>query len=228
MVDQLFPSWRIREEIEKMDQVELDRILADLPLGAGYYFPRLGSTNDRAVELFDSGAADLTLVVAGEQSSGRGRGNRSWFSPPGAGLYFSLVLMPGPDEHGPVYASLVGYSAMGALAVCEPLEQEFELSIDETAALKELNFAPVSYIWVRQTIDNTVAFVESTDESSIVDLVTFYDPVIKHNITLVNNFKEKLQFTDSVQLRLNTIYQNLKVTERPAVLENANLIAWSG
>ena len=45
---------------------------------------------------------------------------------------------------------------------------------------------------------------------------------------LVNNFKEKLQFTDSVQLRLNTIYQNLKVTERPAVLENANLIAWSG
>ena len=99
---------------------------------------------------------------------------------------------------------------------------------EQAAALKELNFAPELYSWVRQTIDNTVAFVESTGESSIVDLVTFYDPVIKHNITLVKNFKEKLQFTDSVQLRLNTIYQNLKVTERPAVLENANLIAWSG
>lgn len=113
-----------------MDQVELDRILADLPLGAGYYFPRLGSTSDRAVELLNSGAADLTLVVAGEQTSGRGRGNRSWFSPPGSGLYFSLVLVPGPAEHGPVYSRLAGYSAMGALAVCETLEQEFGLKAE--------------------------------------------------------------------------------------------------
>lgn len=113
-----------------MNQVELDRILADLPLGAGYYFPRLGSTSDRAVELLNLGTVDLTLVVAGEQTAGRGRGNRSWFSPPGAGLYFSLVLMPGPDEHVPVYSRLAGYCAMGALAVSETLEQEFGLKAE--------------------------------------------------------------------------------------------------
>ena len=105
---------------------------------------------------------------------------------------------------------------------------EFELSIDEVATLEELNFGPELYSWVRQTIDNTMAFVESTGESDIVDLVTFYDPVIKHNIALVKDFKEKLQFADSVQLRINTTYQNLKVSKRPAVLEKANLVVWSG
>jgi hypothetical protein len=110
----------------------------------------------------------------------------------------------------------------------EPLELEFELSIDEVAALEELNFGSELYGWVRQTIDNTVAFVESTSESGIIDLVTFYDPVIKHNITVVKTFKEKLQFADSVQLRINTTYQTLKVTKRPAALEKANLIVWSG
>jgi hypothetical protein len=108
------------------------------------------------------------------------------------------------------------------------LESDIELSIDEAAALKELKFSPELYGWIRQTIENTVAFVESTGDSEVVDLVTFYDPAIKHNMSLVTNFKEKLQFANSVQLRINTTYQNLKVTKHPAALEKANLIVWSG
>lgn len=76
--------------------------------------------------------------------------------------------------------------------------------------------------------DITVVSVESTGESGIVDLVTFCVPLIKHNISLVKSFKEKLQFANSVQLKINNIYQNLKVTKSPAVLENANLVVWSG
>ena len=40
------------------------------------------------------GAAEGLCVVAGEQTAGRGRLDRQWVSPKGAGLYFSVILRP--------------------------------------------------------------------------------------------------------------------------------------
>jgi BirA family biotin operon repressor/biotin-[acetyl-CoA-carboxylase] ligase len=56
------------------------------------YFHEVGSTNDEATRLADAGAPEGTTVVAGTQHAGRGRFGRSWFSPPGAGLYVSVVI----------------------------------------------------------------------------------------------------------------------------------------
>jgi BirA family biotin operon repressor/biotin-[acetyl-CoA-carboxylase] ligase len=56
-----------------------------------YYFSETGSTNDVAAALADRGAPEGATVVAGAQTSGRGRFGRTWFSPPGAGLYASVV-----------------------------------------------------------------------------------------------------------------------------------------
>lgn len=52
------------------------------------------STNDVAARLAADGAPEGTVVVAGRQLSGRGRQGRPWHSPPGANLYFSIVLRP--------------------------------------------------------------------------------------------------------------------------------------
>jgi BirA family biotin operon repressor/biotin-[acetyl-CoA-carboxylase] ligase len=52
------------------------------------------STNDEALALARGGAAGGTLVVAESQSQGRGRLGREWLSPPGVGLYCSLILRP--------------------------------------------------------------------------------------------------------------------------------------
>jgi BirA family biotin operon repressor/biotin-[acetyl-CoA-carboxylase] ligase len=52
------------------------------------------STNDEARRLAEEGAAHGTIVIAGEQSRGRGRAGRSWASPAGAGLYLSMVFRP--------------------------------------------------------------------------------------------------------------------------------------
>jgi BirA family biotin operon repressor/biotin-[acetyl-CoA-carboxylase] ligase len=52
----------------------------------------IGSTNDRARELADEGAAHGTLVTAGEQTAGRGRQGRGWVTPPGVAIAASLVL----------------------------------------------------------------------------------------------------------------------------------------
>lgn len=49
------------------------------------------STNDIAAGLAARGAPEGTTVVAAAQTAGRGRFGREWFSPPGAGLYVSVV-----------------------------------------------------------------------------------------------------------------------------------------
>ena len=53
-----------------------------------------GSTNEDAFALGRAGAPAGTVCVADAQKHGRGRMDRSWFSPPGAGLYCSVLLRP--------------------------------------------------------------------------------------------------------------------------------------
>lgn len=55
------------------------------------FYSEAGSTNDVASGLAERGAPEGTMVVALAQTAGRGRLGRSWFSPPGAGLYVSVV-----------------------------------------------------------------------------------------------------------------------------------------
>jgi BirA family biotin operon repressor/biotin-[acetyl-CoA-carboxylase] ligase len=57
-----------------------------------HYFNEIGSTNDEAARLAEHGAPEGTTVVAAAQTAGRGRFGRPWFSPPGAGLYVSVVI----------------------------------------------------------------------------------------------------------------------------------------
>jgi BirA family biotin operon repressor/biotin-[acetyl-CoA-carboxylase] ligase len=64
-----------------------------LPEGAALvYFPIVTSTNDLAAALAERGHADSTIVVADEQLAGRGRGGHTWYSPPEAGLYTSIIV----------------------------------------------------------------------------------------------------------------------------------------
>jgi len=59
-----------------------------------HWLTTTGSTNDVAAHLAELGAEEGTTVVAESQTAGRGRHGRTWFSPPGAGLYVSVVLRP--------------------------------------------------------------------------------------------------------------------------------------
>jgi BirA family biotin operon repressor/biotin-[acetyl-CoA-carboxylase] ligase len=98
-----------------MDQASLQTLLSDLSLGSVRYFATVGSTNDLAARWADAGAPDLSLVVADEQTAGRGRLNRRWITLPGAALAFSLVLKDTGE------ADILRYTALGALAVCDAL-----------------------------------------------------------------------------------------------------------
>ena len=77
------------------------------------------STNDIAVRLAESGAPDGTIVTAEQQTGGRGRFGRVWHSPPGCGVYLSVILRPVlHPEQAP------GLSIMTALALAETLSED--------------------------------------------------------------------------------------------------------
>ena len=59
------------------------------------YFGEVDSTNDVALTLAAAGVDEGSAVLADAQRAGRGRRGRSWFSPPGAGMYLSVVVRPG-------------------------------------------------------------------------------------------------------------------------------------
>jgi BirA family transcriptional regulator, biotin operon repressor / biotin---[acetyl-CoA-carboxylase] ligase len=74
------------------------------------------STNSRARQLGLAGAPDGTVVVAEEQTAGRGRLGRSWVSPRGRNLYLSILLRTG------LAADLLSQLSLTAgLAACETL-----------------------------------------------------------------------------------------------------------
>lgn len=58
------------------------------------FYEKTGSTNIDAAQLAKDGAPHGTVVVAGEQTAGKGRRGRSWQAPAGSNLYFSMVLRP--------------------------------------------------------------------------------------------------------------------------------------
>ena len=88
-------------------------------------FDSIDSTNLEALRQASSGAAEGLVVIADEQTSGRGRAGRKWVSHKGFGLYISIVLRP---QLSPRFLSLI--TLMSALAVYDTLVEEFGLSAD--------------------------------------------------------------------------------------------------
>jgi len=59
-----------------------------------YRFETIDTTMKEATTRAENGAPEGTLILADQQTAGRGRLGRTWVSEPGVGLYFSLVLRP--------------------------------------------------------------------------------------------------------------------------------------
>ncbi len=93
--------------------------LQGLPLSAWWFFPRLDSTNAYGLAWAEAGAPDGCLVLAEEQTHGRGRLGRRWYTPPGAALALTLVLRPLPPEQ----PYLNRWAVWGGLAVALALER---------------------------------------------------------------------------------------------------------
>ena len=74
------------------------------------------STNDLVSARARAGAPGGLVIRAISQTKGRGRRGRSWFSPHGSGLYFSILFRPdGEAENSPLLTLLLGVAAAEGL-----------------------------------------------------------------------------------------------------------------
>ena len=82
------------------------------------YLDKVDSTNKYALRNFEE-LSDSTLIVAGEQSAGRGRHARQWVSPPNTNIYASMIIKD--VGQNPALASMiVSLGALSALRESAP------------------------------------------------------------------------------------------------------------
>lgn len=82
------------------------------------YYPIVDSTNNACKRLLADGKEGEFLVVAEQQSAGRGRQGKSFYSPSGTGVYFSLTLNPLLPLQNAVTATTAA-----SVAVCKAVEK---------------------------------------------------------------------------------------------------------
>jgi len=94
-------------------------------LPAGYpwkdlltYLPQVDSTNNRLKLLAKQGAPHGTVLIAGRQTGGRGRLGRSFSSPEGMGVYFSILLRPNCPPQ-----DLMHLTCAVGVAMCDAVER---------------------------------------------------------------------------------------------------------
>lgn len=105
-----------------MNEHSLKKILSKLNIGGLRYFDSISSTNDEALAWAADNARDFSLVIADEQTQGRGRLNRKWFTPKGSALAFSLILRPAEGATlRPHLSRTVGLAALSIAESCSRL-----------------------------------------------------------------------------------------------------------
>lgn len=89
-------GYRIASVPDKLLAAEIKNNLATTVIGSEIYsFDSVDSTNEKAKEMArKENIPDGAVLVAEEQTGGKGRLQRSFFSPPNKGIWFSVVLRP--------------------------------------------------------------------------------------------------------------------------------------
>lgn len=81
-------------------------------------YEAVGSTNDLLRMAADDGAPEFTVIAAKQQTAGKGRQGRAFYSPPETGLYLSMLLRPQLSQE-----ALLAVTPMAAVAAAEAVEE---------------------------------------------------------------------------------------------------------
>ncbi|HSM70235.1 MAG TPA: biotin--[acetyl-CoA-carboxylase] ligase [Anaerolineales bacterium] len=140
-----------------MNQQELELALSTLNLKEIRFFDSTGSTNNEALAWAKNGAGDLSLVVADEQTLGRGRFDRRWFTPPRTALAFSLILRPTHEEK-PLLSRIVGLAALALSDVLLTLDLEPQIKWPNDILLNGRKLAGIliEATWVEDEVNSLV------------------------------------------------------------------------
>lgn len=113
-------GYRLNEQNDIITEKSLKKFLdfdADV-----LYYPVIDSTNNEAKRLANDGSGKPMLLVAEEQTNGRGRQGKSFYSPPLTGIYMTLVTHPMSR-----LANAVTATTAASVAVCRAVEELTQL-----------------------------------------------------------------------------------------------------
>ena len=109
------------------------------------YFAQVGSTSDIARELAGQGAPEGTVVMADEQTAGRGRMGRTWVAPPGSSLMFTAIFRPSlPPGHI--------YRLVMACGLVSNLAQFYADASTLFGGMSGVIYALAGYCWLYQRL----------------------------------------------------------------------------
>ncbi len=121
-------------------------------------FERCPTTNDLARNLAARGEEEGMVIVAAEQSCGRGTRGRSWYSPKGKGLYMSVVFRP-PADVVVLLPLAAGLAVREALSTACQLEAGLKWPNDIFAGDKKLGGILCESQWTGSKLDFAVVGV---------------------------------------------------------------------
>jgi len=202
-----------------MNQNEIKEILSGLPLGSIRYFDSIGSTNDEALAWATSGADDMSLVIADEQTLGRGRYDRPWITPPATALALSLILRPSTEER----AHLTRIVGLAALAVSDALQTrglnpEIKWPNDVLLNMRKVAGILIELVWSGDNIECIVVGIGINVEKGAVpstDILRFPATSLEH----------ELGQTPERGTLLHDILANI-IALRPHLTTDAFIAAW--
>jgi BirA family transcriptional regulator, biotin operon repressor / biotin---[acetyl-CoA-carboxylase] ligase len=165
------------------------------------------TTMDVAHRLAGQGAASGTLVIANEQTAGRGRGGKSWQSSPGAGLWLTLIERPTDSSGLGVLSLRVGLAVAEALDrfAAEPIRVKWpnDLYIDRgklAGILVEARWREQSVEWVAIGMGINVRPPEGVEMAVGLEPGTERVDVLRDLIPAVRNAAQKTGILDSSEL----------------------------
>jgi BirA family transcriptional regulator, biotin operon repressor / biotin---[acetyl-CoA-carboxylase] ligase len=105
------------DSLDSLDSKKINELLGKSIFSGNIIIHQsLSSTNNTAKDLYLKGAAHGTIVMAEEQTAGRGRMERKWFSPPYKNILFSILLRPDMKAEN-VYALTLALAVSGIDAI---------------------------------------------------------------------------------------------------------------
>ncbi|WP_113672429.1 biotin--[acetyl-CoA-carboxylase] ligase [Vallitalea guaymasensis] len=159
-------------------------------------FDKLDSTNQQAKKLALEGASNGTVVIAEEQTAGKGRRGKMWVSPPGTGIWMSAILRPSVMPENASMLTLVA-----GLAVCK--------------AVREITNLEASIKWPNDIVVNGKKICGLlTEMNSEIDFINFVVVGIGINVNIEKFPPELDNIATSLMIEGNQSYQRKILVKR--------------
>jgi BirA family biotin operon repressor/biotin-[acetyl-CoA-carboxylase] ligase len=136
-----------------IDGMDADALASALSVPRVVLMPRVTSTMDEAHRLGAEGAPGGTLIIADEQSAGRGRGGKRWSSGVGTGLWMTLLERPGSTSGLDVLSLRLGLHAAPVLELFSGAPARIKWPNDLYIGSRKLAGVLVEARWREQKAD---------------------------------------------------------------------------